>query len=454
MSPNASSSKLSFGTKFSYGIGDFASNMSWQLVTTFLMFYYTDVFGLAPAVVGLLLLIARVWDGVNDPIMGLIMERTRSKHGRFRPYLLYAPLFMAAANILTFRVPEMGPVGKIIYAYVTYICLVMAYTAINVPYGALATVMTQDHDERTTLNSFRMFSTTAATIVIGTLTLPLIQKLGAGNMQKGFFLTAITYSLISIPLFWLVFANCREVITPPIGQKLTLKDSLLSVIKNLPLILVLLYTFLTLSTIFGRMGLLVYYCIYNLNRPDLVAVFILIIGVCNLIGIVATPFISERVGKRFTAMAMCLVGGIGLIIVFFSSYDNIPMIFLGTIVFGLSGFGVPMLFTLTADCIEYAEWKNGVRAEGSIYATLSLFTKLASAFVGAVSMIALGALGYVPNVEQAQAALRGINILCNLVPGLMFFTAIVPMLFYVIDKKFFNRIVKEISERRTMAQSA
>ena len=441
-------SRLSFTTKFSYGLGDFASNMSWTLVTTFLMFYYTDVYGLTPAVIGLLLLIVRGWDAINDPIMGLIMERTRSRYGRFRPYLLYTPLFMASANILMFRVPHLGPVGKIIYAYATYLCLEAAFTAVNVPYGALATVMTQEHDERTTLNSFRMFSTTAASIVIGTLTLPLIQILGRGDMGKGFFLTAVIYSIISIPLFWLVFINCREVISPPEEQKLTLKDSLMSVIKNGPLILVLIYTFLSLSTIFGRSGLLVYYCIYNLKRPDLVSILILLIGVCNLIAIVATPFISEKLGKRMTAMGACLGGGIGLMIIFLSGYTDIGMIIFGTIVFGLSGFGVPMLFSLTADCVEYAEWKTDVRAEGAIYSVLSLIIKAASAFVGSVGMIALGALGYVPNGEQTQTALRGINIICNLVPSLMYFGAIIPLLFYIIDKKFYDRILKEISERR------
>jgi len=453
MSSHAFASRLSFGTKISYGTGDFASNMSWQLVTTFLMFYYTDIYGLTPAVVGLLLLVVRIWDGINDPIMGLIMERTRSKYGRFRPYLLYAPLFMAAANIFAFRVPDLGTVGKIIYAYVTYLCLEAAFTAVNVPYGALATVMTQDHDERTTLNSFRMFSTTIASLVVGTLTMPLIQKLGSGNMQKGFFMTAVIYSLISTPLFWLVFINCREVISPPEGQKLTLKGSLFSVIKNQPLILVLIYVFLWLSTRFGRLGLLVYYCVYNLKRTDIVSVFLLLINLFSLIGVVATPFISEKLGKRATAIGGCLLGGIGLMIIFFSSYTNIPMIIFGTIVFGLSGFGVPMLFSLTADCIEYAEWKTGVRAEGAIYSMLSLIIKFASALVGSVGIIILGAVGYVPNADQAPSALRGINIICNLVPAIMCFSAIIPLLFYKIDKKFYYKILKEISERRAQENS-
>lgn len=438
---------LSFGTKLSYGLGDFASNMSWTLVSAFLMFFYSDVYGLTPAVISVLLLTARLWDGINDPIMGLIMERTRSRYGRFRPYLLYAPLFMALANIMMFRVPEFGTAGKIIYAYVTYICLVMAFTAVNVPYGALATVMTQDHDERTTLNSFRMFATTIAGMVIGAMTMPLIQKLGKGNMQDGFFRTAVIYSVISIPLFWLVFKNCREVITPPAGKKPTLVDSFKSVVNNPPLILMLIYGFLVLSTIFGRIGLLVYYCTYNLKQPDFVAVFLLLIGACNLVGIIIAPFISGKLGKRLTAALSCLLGSVGLMIVFLSSYTSISLILFGTVVFGLSGFGMPMIFSMTADCIEYAEWKTGVRAEGAIYSTMSLITKLASAFVGSVGIFALGLLGYVPNAEQTARALHGINIMCNLVPALMIMGAIIPMFFYRINKEYYNKMVKEISEQ-------
>jgi len=439
---------LTYVEKFSYGIGDFASNMSWTLVSAFLMYFYTDVYGLAPVTVGVLLLVARVWDGVNDPIMGLIMERTRSTFGRFRPYLLYAPMVMAMANILMFSVPSLGATGKIIYAYATYLCLVMAYTAVNVPYGALATVMTQDHNERTSLNSFRLFASTAGSIVIGTLTMPLIQKLGGGSMQSGFFRTAFIYSLISIPLFWVVFRNCKEVITPPKGQTLSIKDSLSAVVRNKPLILVMVYGFLSLSTIFGRIGMLVFYCVYNLKRPDLVSVFMLLIGVCTLIGILSASSIASRLGKRRSAILGCIVGSCGLLIVYFADFTNTPLIIFGSIVFGFGCFGAPLMFSMTADCIEYAEWRSGVRAEGSIYAFVSLMTKLASAMVGSVGMLVIGAMGYVANAEQTPLALQGINQMCNLVPGIMFLLAAVPMMFYKIDSKFYDKMVAEIYRHR------
>ncbi len=446
-------SELSFVEKFSYGMGDFASNMSWGLVTSFLMFFYTDVYGLLPAVVGLLMLIARVWDGVNDPIMGLIMERTRSRYGRFRPYLLYAPVVMALANILTFSALPLGETGKIIYAYATYLCLIMAYTAVNVPYGALSTVMTQDHNERTSLNSYRMFASMFAGMVIGAVSLPLIHLFGGENMRKGFFVTAVVYSLLSIPLFWLVFKNCKEVIAPPEGQQLSIKDSFKSVVHNTPLMLVMLYGFLSLSTIFGRMGMLVFYCVYNLKRPDLVTVFMLVIGICVILGITMASAIAKRLGKRLSAIVGCVVGGIGLLIIFFSDYTNIPLIVFGSIIYGFGCFGAPLLWSMTADCIEYAEWKSGVRAEGSIYAVMSLMTKLASAFVASVGMFVIGAMGYVPKVEQTPLALTGINLMCNLAPALMFLLAGVPMLFYKIDKTFFNKIVAEIYDRRRKAEA-
>jgi sugar (glycoside-pentoside-hexuronide) transporter len=440
--------KLSLGAKLSYGIGDFASNMSWALVSSFLLFFYTDVYGLTPAVIAVMMLVIRVWDAVNDPIMGLIMERTKSKYGRFRPYILYTPVLMAVANVAMFTVPSFNPFGMIAYAYITYFCLEAAYTAVNVPYGALATVMTREHDERTTLNSFRMFASCGASIVIGSITMPLIQKLGNGNMREGFFLTALIYSAVSVPLFWLVFKNCKEVITPSEEQKLTLKASFQSVAKNMPLILVYLLGFFTLSAVFGRMGILAYYCKYNLNNTNLFALFMLASGLSTLAGIIAAPAIAKKLGKKMSAIASCLVGATGLLIIYFAGYTNVRMITIGTIIYGLMGFGLPLLFSMTADCVEYAELKTGVRAEGFIYAGTSLSTKFASAFAASFGMFFIGYFGYVANAEQSARTLQSINIACNLIPAVMLVLAILPMLFYRIDREYYSKMVDEIILRK------
>lgn len=450
-----SKAKLSFGTKLSYGLGDFASQLSWTMVSSYLMIFYTDVFGLAPAVVATLFLTARIWDGINDPIMGLIMERTSSKYGRFRPYLLYGPIFLAAANILTFTVPSFGTVGKIVFAYATYVSLDMAYTAVNIPYGALATVMSEDTNERTSLNSFRMFSTNVAGIVMGMVTMPLILKLGGGNMQKGYFWTTVVFSVVSVPLFWLVFKNCKEVVEPPKTQeKITLKESLLCVGKNPQLILVLIYGFLALSTLFGRLGLVVYYCIYNMKRPDLIALFMTTVGIASVVSVMFAPYISKKIGKSRAAIAALIVGAIGLFIVYFAGYNNLPMILLGSVIYGLNGFGAPLMLSMTADCIDYAEWKTGVRAEGTVYATTSLATKFATAFAGSVGVIALAAFGYVPNAVQTEMAMKGINIVTNLVPAIFLLLGIIPMAFYKIDNKFFEKMRSEIEARRSTNEAS
>lgn len=187
---------------------------------------------------------------------------------------------------------------------------------------------------------------------------------------------------------------------------------------------------LALSTLFGRLGLVVYYAIYNMKRPDMIAVLMTTVGVTNLISVVFAPYIAKKLEKRKAAIASLLVGAIGLLIVYFSDYNNIPMILIGSVIYGLNGFGAPLMLSMTADCIEYAEWKVGVRAEGTVYATVSLATKFATAFAGSAGALALAAYGYVPNVAQTELAMKGINIVTNLVPALFLLLGIIPMLFY------------------------
>lgn len=440
--------KLSFMTKLSYGVGDFASNLSWAMVSSFLMIFYTDTFGIAPVVVATMFLVVRVVDAFYDPMIGLVAERTKSKYGRFRPYLLYVPIFFAMINILTFTVPPFSITGKIVYAYITYLLLGMLYSAVNVPYGALATVMTQDMNERTSLNSFRMFFTNVASIVIGMITMPLILKIGNGNKQIGYFWTTVLYSVVAVLLFWTVFKNCKEVIELPRHKKLTLKDSFLAVAKNSQLISLIIYALLQLTSLFGRIGLVAYYAIYDMKNPNMISVLMGVYGVFSAISVMFTPYIAKKLGKKGTAIAASLVGSIGLFIIYFSPYNNIPMILLGTIVSGIGGFGAPMIFSMVADTVDYAEWKIGARAEGAIYSTTSLSTKIASALGGSIGAAGLAFFGYVPNATQTELAMKGINIVTNLAPAILTLLAIIPMLFYKIDSELFQKMRSELEIRR------
>ncbi len=445
------SPKLGIGAKVSYGLGDFASNMSWALVSGYILIFFTDVAKLNPIAISTLLLVARVWDGINDPLMGLIMDKTKSKFGRFRPYLLYAPIFMALFNVLTFTVPNFGPIGNLIFAYVSYIGLDMAYTAVNIPYGALAGVMTQDPNERTKLASFRMIFAFIAIISINMMIMPIIQGLGAGNQSRGYFFTALILSIVAIPFFWTTFFFTKEVVTPPKEQKISFRDSLRCVYTNRPLLSLMAASLFSATGTFGRAGVAIYYYIYVLGRPDLVPLFSMV-GLTAMVGIVLAPVVSAKIGKRNTSVTAGLLGLIGLVGLYTTPFNSISMVFFWMIFQGIfSGFGAAMTWSLIADCVEYAEWKTGIRADGFVYSSAGLIAKIGMAVGGSGAVLILKAIGYVPNAVQSPSTMQGINAMVNLLPAILSFIGTIPMIFYNINNKNYQQMVKEISEKRAAA---
>jgi GPH family glycoside/pentoside/hexuronide:cation symporter/probable glucitol transport protein GutA len=427
--------KLSFFTKVSYGLGEFAASVVWSLVSSYLLFFYTDVFGLPGAAVAILLLVARVWDVVVDPVLGLIMERTNTKHGRFRPYILYGAIFLGIFNVLTFYTPSFTGVGKIIYAGVTYLLLGTFHSMVNVPYGALATVMSRSTDERTSLNSFRGFFGTMAGILTGAAVMPIIQVLGGGNNQRGYFYAAIVLSVVSMPMLFLTFKNCKEVITPEKEERPSVKESLHAVVSNKPLLIVFASLFILFTGLFQRLGTLVYYCIYALGRPDLIAVLFTLLSVCMAIGSFIPPIATKYIEKKTLLQIGLTITGLGFGSLYFVPATNVTMIialsFIACVPLGFNGI---MIFSMTADCIDDNQVKTGLRSDGAIYSFTSLITKISNALVGTISVASLGLVGYVANAQQTPEAITGINAIVNLVPGIMFLIAVIPMFFYKITK--------------------
>lgn len=444
--------KLSFGTKFSYGIGDLASNLSWGLVSTYLLFFYTDVFGISAAVAGVIILTARIWDCFVDPIVGLVVERTNTRFGRFRPYVLFGSVVLAIFNTLTFMTPSLSPTGKIIYATVTYFILGTVYSIVNVPYGALGTVMTRDTNERTTLNSFRGFFSLISNVITGAALMPLVMALGQGNNQKGFGLGALVISLFTLPLFYMVFRNCKEVIQPPKENHPSIKDSIRAISLNKPFILIATFLFLLFTALFGRLGTVIFYYIYVMGRPDLIAPLMAGFGLCTAIGSIVVGVIAKHFEKRtlaITGVALC--GAVCIAIYLIPATSVTAIMILSTIGFIPVGFGAPMVFSMVADSIDYSEWKHGSRADGAIYSVTSLITKISSAIIGGITAIALGWIGYVPNAMQSAETVQGLNMVVNLIPGVIYLIAIIPMCFYGITKAKAQNYAKEIEERRANA---
>lgn len=440
--------KLGYWTKFIYGMGDLASNISWGLVSSYLLYFYTDVFGLPAAVIGTLMLTARVWDAVNDPIMGLIAERTKTKWGRFRPYILWGSILLCILNYLTFTVPNLQGGPKIVYAFLTYISLGTIYTVVNLPYGALATVMTRDTDERTSLNSFRGFFQMIANVVVGGSVMPLVTFMGKGDSAKGFSGAAMVLSAIALPIFLLVFYKCKEVVPPPKNHKATLKESAMAVTQNKPLLLLLINLFLVFTALFGRLGTVIYYYIYNMHRPDLIGPLMMTFGLSSAVGSVVVAFLAKHFEKKTINIYGTILTGIGFIAIYFVPATSVQMIFALTILACVPlGFGTPLLFSMVGDCVDYYQHKTGVRADGAIYSAISLSTKVSMTIIGVLSVSALAAMGYVANQAQTPEALKGINVVVNLVPGILFVLSVIPLFFYDLTKEKCRTISSELKER-------
>lgn len=440
--------KLSLMTKISYGLGEFACSVVWSLVSSYLLFFYTDVFGLAGAIVAILLLVARVWDCFVDPILGLIMERTKSRFGRFRPYILFGSISLGLFNILTFYTPQFSGTGKAIYACVTYLLLGTFHSVVNVPYGALATVMTRDTNERTNLNAFRGVFGQVAGIVTGATVMPLITILGKGNNQNGYFYAAIVLTLIAMPMLFLTFKNCKEVVEPMKEERPTIKESLMASVKNKPLRLMLLCLGISLLGVFGRIGLIVYYAIYVVGRPDLIAVMFTALSIAGVIGALCLPFIAKYFEKKTVLGFGNLLSGVGYISLYFVPVTNTTAIIAITFISCLSVGFSSMIFSMVGDCIDDYQVKTGTRADGAIYSFTSLVTKIVNAIVGSASVAILGMIGYVANQPQTPEVAKGINALVNVAPGMMYLIAIVPLFFYTLSKAQANENTKILIERQ------
>lgn len=453
--PAVPDAKLTFGTKLAYGLGDFASQLMWTLASSYLVLFYTDNVGLAAGAVGVLMLVARVADALFDPILGAFAERHPTRHGRFRPWLLYAAPILAVSVILTFMTVPGGHTAKMIWAGVTYLLMGFMYSAVNLPYGALSTVMTRDPGERVSLNSFRMIGTNLGAVALSAFTMPLILRFsGVGDGQtttvRGFTITAAIMAIVAVPMFWTVFATSKEVIQPEISEtRVPLRTTLKVVFGNKPLMLVAATLFLLLTALFGRLGVAVYYYIYLMHRFDLIAWLMMLPSIAGAIGIALFARMAKRIGKKNTVILSAVVTAVPTIVLYFVDPSNVPAVFALTALYGLGNFAAPVVMSMVPDSIDYAEDRTGVRSDGTAYAAVSLGTKVASAVGAAVGAILLGAYGYVANAhEQTAQAATGINLAVNIVPAVLALLAIVPVALYPITERSYEQIRARLEAKR------
>ncbi len=433
---------------FVYGLGNFASQLSWTMVSTYLSLFYTDVFGLGTGAVALLMLIAKVWDGINDPMMGTLMERTHTKFGRFRPYIFVGAIFLVIFTILTFTVPGFSDKGKLVYAYITYIGLGMAYTMTNVPYLALPVVMTRDPKEVAKLNAAQMMGMTVGQILLNLFVLKLVVWFGHGDQAAGYHTTAILFALMALPMFWAVAIMSKENITVKKEDQGKISDGIKMIFKNKNLLCTILYCFFNMFGMLGRISVAVYFYLYCVQNFTFVTVFMMMQMIVGTIIMPITPKIIEKIGNKKTSIISMIIQGGSLIVLFFGPYENIVFDFVVLVIYGLGYIAGPCGSCMMVDAIDDFDDKYGVRNDGMAFSFSGTATKIATAIANSLFLVIMGKFGYAGGVEMTPHIQQGINIASNLLPGLVFFVGIIPLLFYDLDKPgHMDGVRKRLAER-------
>ena len=443
MSERKANLRLTPGQRIGYGAGDLGINLYFISAATYLLYFYTDVFGISAAAAASVLLVARVVDAVTDPLMGMIAERTRTRWGRLRPYLLFGALPLGLIAVLTFTTPDLEPGGRLAWAYVTYIAFGICYTVVGIPYSTLTSTLTGNHQERTVLSTVRMAFAFSGGYLISVGMLPLVGLFS--DPESGFRNVMTGFAVIATGLLWLTFLTSKERMQPPATQRLRFRDSLTAVFRNPPLLLVMVLFSGGMLSFTIRQAVTVYYLKYNLGREDLVALFFGITMPVMLLGLLAVPRLAVRFGKAGGIMAGALVTIAGSLGLYFTPYDAVAWVFFFACVVSLGGTPIAVLgWAMIPDTVDYAHAKLGLRADGAIFAFASFFQKLAKAVGGAAVAGALALAGYVANAEQTPETLDTIHNLMTLAPVGIMLVMIGTAWFYRLDEAAHSAIVAQL----------
>ena len=444
--------KLSIKEKVGYALGDTAANFIFQTMVMFQLAFYTDTFGITAAAAGTLLVVVRVWDAIFDPIMGVVADRTKTKWGKFRPWILGTAVPFGIMGFLAFVTPDFSASGKLIYAYVTYIVLMMVYSANNLPYSALSGVMTGDLGERTSLSSYRFVFAMLAQLIIQGLALPMVSYFGQGSSSRGYQYTMAIFSTLAVILFFITFSTTKERIQPDPAQKATLKDHFGDLMKNGPWIAMFALTLILFITLAMRGSVVFYYFRYYMNVENYASLFswFNVLGtISTIIGIFFSKGLATRFGKRNV-----FIGGLAGTTLFTALFVFLPPTAI-TLIFATEmsrqfvyGFTIPLLWAMMADVADYSEWKNRRRATGIIFSAIVFALKAGLGFGGAITGFVLSTYGYVPNAAQSASALNGIVMTMSIFPAITFGLCVVCLFFYSINKEAEIKITDELTERR------
>lgn len=438
--------------KIGYGLGDMGFNFYWANISAFLLIYYTDVFGISAAAAGTMMLVTKIVDAFTDPLMGAIADRTRSRFGKFRPYLLWLALPLAAAGVLTYSTPDLGETGKLVWAYGSYTLLMLVYTAINIPYSALSGVITSDSQQRTTLVSFRFIGGFSGGILVTYLTPKLVPLLGQGDDVLGWQLTMLVFGIAAALMFLTTFLTTKERIAPLSLQPNAVRQDLIDLKNNKPWLVLFALALIIMVTITMRAGSGVYYFKYYVERPDLVGEFLSSYMLALALGAAATPLMTRFIDKKRLMVLLMSLAGLLSISLYFVPADAVGVIFALNLAIGfVLGPKSPLAFSMYADTADYNEWRTGRRATAMTFAAATFSQKLGGAIASALIGWLLAAIGYVANEQQSSGSQTGIVLLISVIPGVIALLAAFVMRYYSLDNRQLAKIQFDLQQRKAEA---
>ncbi len=471
--------KITIKEKVAYGFGDAASSMFWKIFGMYSLFFYTDVFGITAAAAGTMFLIARLWDSVFDVFVGIAADRTKTRWGQYRPYVLWFAIPFAVMGMITFYVPDFGSTGKLVYAYITYSLMMVVYSLINVPYASLLGSISANPVERNQLSSYRMSFAFIGSFVTFMLLQPLIDffaktfdaesvhQQAASAVEKSISTSAIAWTLgvgviglICVVLFLLCFSWTRERVQQIESQEnVTVKQDLKNLFNNKPWWILVATGLAALLFNAVRDSVAIYYfrdyVQVHYKMPgtgwDITTIYFLIGQAANLVGVMAAPAISAKYGKKKTYMISILLAG-AFSVLFYFIPNNLTFIFVLQFLISLfAGYVLPLLWSMFADIVDHQELLTGRRATGLIFSSSSMSQKLGWALGAALSGWILALFNYVPDaVQQSADTIFGERLMISLLPAVCCVLAFVGMLFYPLTDEKVKKITEELDEKRKM----
>jgi Na+/melibiose symporter-like transporter len=485
-----SSQKLAVREKLGYACGDIATNFFFQSMILYQTRFYTDTVGLSAVAVGTMFLVLRLADAVFDPVIGALSDRTQTRWGKFRPWILGTALPFGLIFWLVYVSPDFGPQAKLVYAYLTYSLVMILYSANNTPYAALMGVMTPDVSERNNVARYRFVGALIGQFLIQALPLPLVAKLGGGNQARGWALTMGIFGALIVLLNLLTFTTTRERVQPDPRQKSDLRSDLRNVFTCGPWIVMFILTLLTFTMLVVRGSSSNYFFAYYLDQQQIrsflsgfglagttgpvtggrtildalgllvnpdgsnaaavgLSLFFVVGSLVQILGILVSKPLADRFGNKAVFITGMFVTMVATLLVFFVGPTQIELMFALSILWAI-GWGptVPLLWVMIADVADYSEWKTHRRATGFMFAGVLFALKAGLSLGGALSAWVIDAFGYVPNAVQTEHALLGIRLGASVYPAIAMALGLVCLASYKIGKKLNIQIQEELAERR------